>query len=212
VTILDATGDPPPRDALAAAERAVRAGEVVVVPTDTVYGVAVDPHRPAAVERLFALKRRPRDAPLAVLVDSPEQGLAWADLGRAHPRASDVLRAFWPGGLTAVLPRAAGIAVDLGDAGDTIGLRCPAHPVPRALAGRVGPLATTSANLRGMDTPATAAGVASQLELPAELVVLDAGRCAGTPSTVVDLCGAVPKLIREGAVPWAAVRRHLQLL
>ena len=207
--ILDATGVVPSPDALAAAELALRAGEVVVLPTDTVYGVAVDPRRPHAVDRLFALKRRPRDAPLAVLVERPQQGLEWADLARAHRRTADALRRFWPGGLTAVLPRAPGLDVDLGTAGDTIGIRCPAHPVPRALAGRIGPLAVTSANLRGAETPPTAAAVAAQLELDDRVVVLDGGPCTGAASTVVDFTGAEPSLVREGAVPWTAVHALL---
>ena len=193
----------PAGEGLDAAEAALRGGEVIVMPTDTVYGVAVDPRMPGAVDRLFALKRRPRDMPLAVLVASEEQAAACADLASAHPGARAALRRFWPGGLTLVLPRAVGFGVDLGAAPDTVGVRCPDHPVPRALASRVGPLATTSANLSGQETPATAGGVAAQLELPADVVVLDDGPCAGAPSTVVDLTGPEPRLLREGTVPWA---------
>lgn len=194
--LLPATGG-----GLAAAEDALRAGDVVVVPTDTVYGVAVEPTRPGAVDRLFALKRRPRDVPLAVLVAGRDQLAGLVD-GAGDPRVAALAEAFWPGGLTLVLRRRAGLALDLGAAGETVGVRCPDHPVPRALAERVGPLAATSANLHGMETPSTATGVAAQLELGPGIVVLDGGPCGGVASTVVELTGDEPRLLREGTVPW----------
>src|SRR5688572_904245 len=111
---------------------------------------------------------------------------------------------FWPGALTLVLPRDPDVVADLGDDEATIGLRSPDHEVARALCGRVGPLATTSANLHGQPTATTAAEV-EELFCPAVPVVLDDGTCAGSPSTVVDCTGEEPKLLREGRIPWSEI-------
>ena len=107
----------------------------------------------------------------------------------------------WPGALTIVVPRRPGLTADLGSDDATIGIRRPAHAVVRQLCQRVGPLAVTSANLHGGETPATAAGVA-ELFGAEVAVVVDGGVCAGAPSTVVDCTGPEPRLLREGAVAW----------
>jgi len=176
---------------------ALRAGEVVVVPTDTVYGIAVDPSQPAATDRLFAMKERPTDVALPVLAADAEEAFALAaDVPQV---ARDLAEAFWPGGLTIVVARRPGLGFDLGGADDaTIGLRVPDHDVPRALARAVGPIATTSANLHGQPTPETAVEVAAQLTGIA--VVLDGGRCAGSPSTVVVCTEGTARVVREGRV------------
>ncbi|HEY4633413.1 MAG TPA: L-threonylcarbamoyladenylate synthase [Candidatus Limnocylindrales bacterium] len=176
---------------------ALRAGEVVVVPTDTVYGIAVDPSRPGATDRLFAIKERPGDVAIPVLAADAEQAFALAS--DVPPVARALAAAFWPGGLTIVLPRRSGLGFDLGGPDDTtIGLRVPDHEVPRALARAVGPLATTSANLHGRPTPETAEEVAA--ELAGFAVVLDGGRCAGAPSTVVVCTGDELRVVREGRI------------
>jgi L-threonylcarbamoyladenylate synthase len=176
---------------------ALRAGEIVVVPTDTVYGIAVDPSRPGATDRLFAVKARPTDVPLPILAADADQAFSLA--ADVSPVARRLAEACWPGGLTIVLPRRAGLDFDLGGADDaTIGVRVPDHEVPRALARAVGPLATTSANLHGRPTPETAAGVAA--ELAGVAVVLDGGRCAGAPSTVVVCTGDDWRVVREGRI------------
>lgn len=187
---------------LQGAVRALLAGEVIVIPTDTVYGVAVDPAQPGATGRLFAAKRRPRGVALPVLVSGPEQlaGLVAA----VPPTAARLMERFWPGGLTIVLTRRPGLDLDLGGEEATIGVRCADHPVPAALCQAVGPLATTSANLHGQPTPATAAEVADELG-PSVRLVVDGGACVGAPSTVVDCTGAGVRLLREGRIPWAAV-------
>jgi tRNA threonylcarbamoyl adenosine modification protein (Sua5/YciO/YrdC/YwlC family) len=176
---------------------ALRAGQVVVVPTDTVYGIAVDPARPGATDRLFVIKERPTDVALPVLAADAEQAFSLAaDVPQV---ARDLADAFWPGGLTLVLRRRAGLGYDLGGPDDaTIGVRVPDHEVPRALAAAVGPLATTSANLHGRPTPETAAEVAA--ELTGVAVVLDGGRCAGVPSTVVVCTGGRPVVVRDGRI------------
>jgi L-threonylcarbamoyladenylate synthase len=182
---------------LDAAVAALRAGEIVVVPTDTVYGIAVDPSRPGATDRLFAVKARPTDVPLPILAADADQAFSLA--ADVSPVARRLAEACWPGGLTIVLPRRAGLDFDLGGADDaTIGVRVPDHEVPRALARAVGPLATTSANLHGRPTPETAAGVAA--ELAGVAVVLDGGRCAGAPSTVVVCTGNDWRVVREGRI------------
>lgn len=167
------------------------AGGTVVLPTDTVYGLAT---LPDGAGRLAELKGRPADMPVAVLVARVAD--AWALAADPRPAGAEVLAdELWPGPLTLVLP---------GRSGGTVGVRCPDHALVQALAARVGPLATTSANRHGRPTPATAAEAAAELLEPPELVV-DGGRCGGVPSTVVDLAGPEPVVRREGAVPASTV-------
>lgn len=196
---------PPPEDDVEQAVRALRAGEAIVVPTDTLYGLAALPTVPGAVDRLFSLKGRPADTPIAVLVAGIEQVEALADLSGAARRLAD---AFWPGPLTMVLPRRAGVDLPLGEPHATIGVRWPDHPVIAALAEAVGPLATTSANRTGEPTPATAGEAAASL-VGHVAVVLDGGACAGTASTVVDLTGPDLRVLREGAITESALRAAL---
>ncbi|HEX9681855.1 MAG TPA: L-threonylcarbamoyladenylate synthase [Acidimicrobiales bacterium] len=192
-------------DVIARTTSLLRAGKVVVVPTETVYGVAVDPFAAGATERLFELKGRDRTQPVAVLV---------ADLQRAEAlalfddRARRLAARFWPGPLTLVLGRDAGLAVDLGVGADTIGLRCPGHPVVRMLVERVGPLATTSANRTGEPTPLTASEV-DEVFRDGVALVLDAGRCGAAPSTVVDLTGDDVHVIRSGIISEAEIHEAL---
>ncbi|HVF14510.1 MAG TPA: L-threonylcarbamoyladenylate synthase [Acidimicrobiales bacterium] len=198
--IVPVWGDPPAPDALERAVDVLTRGLPIALPTDTVYGLAADPFRPGATDRLFELKRRPRNVNLPVLVSDTDQALS---LATAVPATATALMArFWPGALTVVLPARAGLAADLGDDDATIGVRCPAHPVPLALCAAVGPLATTSANRHGEDTITTAEEVAAAFG-DALVVVLDGGTCTGSPSTVVDCTGLEPKLLREGRVPWS---------
>ena len=193
----------PADSGLDAATDALAAGRPVVLPTDTVYGVAVEPTRPGATNRLFAVKERPRTAALPLLVASLDQALELS--GDLPPTAVALADAFWPGGLTLVVPRRAGLDLDLGGEDDaTVGLRQPDHPVPVALAERVGPLAATSANLHGRPTPSTADEVAEELGEAVELV-LDGGPCAGAPSTVVACTRGGVTVLREGRVPTAEV-------
>jgi tRNA threonylcarbamoyl adenosine modification protein (Sua5/YciO/YrdC/YwlC family) len=199
MAILDASGDPVPGAALRAAAQAVAEGLIVGIPTDTVYGLAVDPFAPGAADRLFAAKRRPRDVELPVLVATVAQAL---DLATAVPScASALMERFWPGPLTVVIPRRPGLAADLGSDEATIGIRCPNHPVPLALCAAAGPLATTSANLHG-DPPSHTAEAVDETFGDAVAVVLDGGPATGMPSTVVDCTGVEPRLLREGRVAW----------
>src|SRR3954447_489083 len=145
--ILSAVGDPPPATALLAAVRSLAQGLPVGIPTDTVYGLAVDPFRPGATDRIFAAKRRPRDVSLPLLVSGVEQALS---VSTAVPGlALELMERYWPGPLTIVIPARPGMGADLGEDELTVGVRRPDHPVPEALCAAAGPLATTSANRHG---------------------------------------------------------------
>lgn len=191
-----------PADDIEPAAKALAAGQVVAIPTDTVYGLAVDAFHTGGADRLFALKRRPRHVELPVLVANREQALAMAT--GVPGLAERLMDRFWPGALTLVLPRNPDLVADLGSDEATIGVRCPDHDLPRALCRRVGPLATTSANLHGEPTATTAQQVDETFGSALPLV-LDGGTCAGSPSTVVDCTGLEPKLLREGRIPWEDV-------
>jgi len=202
VTVASLAQQSPDADGFTAAVEALRSGSVVAVPTDTVYGLAVVPFLPDAVERLFSVKERPRDVPLPVLVSNRVQVEAVAQLAGA----AELLAArYWPGPLTLVVPRATGFSVDLGgppSAGMTVGLRWPRHPMVERLCRELGPLAVTSANRHGSPPSATARQVVESFSGADELaVVLDGGTCAGSPSTVVECRGVVTRCLREGSIP-----------
>ena len=200
--ILAAHGDPPPAEAIKAAAEALREGDIIGLPTDTVYGLAADPWHTGASDRLFLVKRRPRNVELPVLVADEEQALS---LAMSVPdSARRLMTAFWPGALTIVLPRRVEVDADLGEEDETIGVRCPAHPVPLALCREVGPIATTSANRHGEPPITSVDGFGDGL--PGVALILDAGVCDGQPSTVVDSTGEVPKLLRAGCVDWDLIR------
>ncbi len=198
-------------DGDAAREEAVellRAGRIVAIPTDTVYGIAADLALPDAIERLFAAKRRPPEKAVAVLLADAAQ--AWA-LGVASPAAAALAERFWPGGLTLVLPVQPGARLPtvLAAGTPTIGVRVPDHPAPRALAAVLGPLPTTSANLSGQPDARDASDVAIALGDAIALVV-DGGPIRGGPgSTVVDCTGDRPTILRSGAIPPHAIAEAL---
>ena len=197
--------------ALHRAASALADGDVVAVPTDTVYGLAVDPSQPEAVARLFALKGRPDDVPLPILVAGQDQVAMVA--GGLEPAAAQLAARFWPGPLTLVVPRRSGFTVDLGGppaARQTVGVRRPDHPVVVALCELLGPLAVTSANLHGAP-PATTADevVAAFAGVDQPAVVIDGGTCDGVPSTVVECRGPASRCLREGALAWSVLHGPL---
>ena len=205
--VIDAHGDPPPEQAIESGVAALRSGDIIGVPTDTVYGLAADPWHSGASDRLFLVKGRPRNVELAVFVSGAEQA---RELTTGLPEAAEkLMAAFWPGALTIVVPRRPDVNADLGDDDATIGLRCPAHPVPLALCREFGPYATTSANRHGA-APLSEASAFSD-ELVGVELVLDAGTCAGPPSTVVDATGEVLKLLRAGRIEWARIAADVGL-
>jgi len=186
---------------------ALRAGELVVCPTDTVYGVAADAFNVAATGAIFRIKDRPRALPLPVLVSRPRQ--AWAVSSEVPSGASELAAAFWPGALTMILPQGTDLDWDLGDARGSIALRIPNHPVLLELLERVGPVAATSANRTGEPTPPTVSEIETMFG--AEVAVyLDGGPASGDAgSTIVDLSKGDPTLIREGPITSAELERVL---
>jgi L-threonylcarbamoyladenylate synthase len=205
--LLATAADDPEGAVVAEAAAALEAGEVVGIPTDTVYGLAVDPWRPGASARVFAIKHRPRHIVLPVLVGGEDQALGLATAVGAAARR--LMAAWWPGPLTIVVRRRPGLGIDLGAETETIGLRCAAHAVPRALTALVGPLATTSANEHGQPPVTAASQLAATLSGVA--LVIDTGDCVGAPSTVVDCTHDAPRLLRAGAVSWPQILATLDL-
>ena len=203
---VSARGDPPPATAIAMAVDALSGGDIIGMPTDTVYGLAADPFHTGAADRLFRLKGRPRHVELPVLVASEEQALSLCTA--VPPEARRLMERYWPGPLTLVLPRRPDLDADLGEEDVTIGIRCPAHPVPLAICAEVGPIATTSANRHGEPVITTAEGVAKAFG-PEIALVLDGGNCDQLPSSVVDCTGGAPKVLREGRVSIAEILAFL---
>lgn len=196
--------DPDARQAgLAAAASAVRAGKLVVLPTDTVYGIGADAFASAAVRALLAAKHRGPDMPVPVLVGS------WSTIDglvtSVPPTARSLIEAFWPGGLSLVLPHAPSLAWDLGATKGTVMLRMPLHPVALELLREVGPMAVSSANISGRRPAGTAAEAIAQFG-DTVAVYLDGGT-SGDPvaSTIVDLTASAPRVLREGAVSLEAI-------
>jgi L-threonylcarbamoyladenylate synthase len=191
-----------------AAVGVLRAGGVVALPTDTVYGIAVALGTPGGVERLFQVKQRPPDKGIMLLLDDAAQAATIGVMGAAAAALAD---AFWPGGLTVIVPRRPEVPLPAALTGGapTIGLRVPDHDAPRALARGVGPLPTTSANVSGLPEARDAAGILDQLGDGVDLI-LDGGPAHGGPaSTVVDCTGARPVILREGAIPTSRLARVL---
>ena len=176
------TGGPAELVELAAAE--LRAGRAVIIPTDTVYGLAALPEN---VDLLFELKQRPADKAVAILVARPADAERFFD---PRPATRRLMEACWPGALTIVQ--------------DGTGVRCPDHALVQALAAAVGPIATTSANLSGQPTPHTAAEAAAAF--PAVQLAIDGGRLQAPASTVVEVTETGLTVIREGAVSANALR------
>ncbi len=206
-TVYDCA-DPDSRAAgLAAATSALRSGRLVVVPTDTVYGLAADAFDSAAVASLLTAKGRGRDMPVPVLVGSWNtiDGLVFS----VRPQARDLIRAFWPGGLSIVVQQAPSLAWDLGDARGTVMLRMPLHPVALELLQEVGPLAVSSANTSGRPAAENVTQARDQLGSLVG-VYLDGGPAQhATASTIVDLTGDQPRILRAGAVATEAVAEVL---
>ena len=186
-------------EGLDAAAGAVRRGDLVVLPTDTVYGVGADAFAPGAVGRLLEAKGRGRDMPVPVLVGSPRtlDGIA-AGLSEV---ARALVEAFWPGGLTLVCRAQPSLQWDLGETRGTVAVRMPLHPVAIELLTQTGPMAVSSANRSGMPPAVTADEAIDQLGETVS-VYLDGGPAgAPVPSTIVDVTAAVPRLLRAGAIP-----------
>ncbi|MEU9161727.1 L-threonylcarbamoyladenylate synthase [Streptomyces sp. NPDC060020] len=180
------------------AASAVRRGELVVLPTDTLYGIGADAFSPEAVHDLLAAKGRGRGMPTPVLIGSPNtlHGLV-TDFSE---QAWELVDAFWPGALTLVAKHQPSLAWDLGDTGGTVAVRMPLHPVAIELLTEVGPMAVSSANLSGQPAPEDC-DAAREMLGDSVSVYLDGGPTPGIqPSSIVDVTGKVPVLLREGAL------------
>lgn len=194
--VFDTTTDA--EAALAAAEAAVKAGRPIVLPTDTVYGIAADAFSGDAVQGLLDAKQRGRDMPPPVLV--AEVAMVRALASSVDDRVMALGKALWPGALTLVLRAHDSLRLDLGDRSDTIAVRVPDHEFTRELLRRTGPLAVSSANVSGRDAALTIADAVDQLG-GAVAVFLDAGTMSGpVPSTIVDLASPTPRVLREGRI------------
>ena len=197
--------DPDARAAgLDAAATAISSGELVLLPTDTVYGVAADPFTPDAVTRLLAAKNRGRTMPVPVLIG--EASTLAGLVVNLPPAAHDLAQAFWPGGVTLVLEHAPSLAWDLGDAEGTVAVRLPDDDVARDLLRRTGPLAVSSANRSGRPAATTAAEAQYQLGEHAAVVLDGGSRTGSAASTIVDCTGPVPRVLRVGALPVERLR------
>jgi L-threonylcarbamoyladenylate synthase len=194
---------------IAKAAQVIRQGRLVAIPTETVYGLAADAGHDAAVAAIFTAKDRPSFNPLIVHV--PNATIA-ERFGRLDAPAARLAQRFWPGALTLVVPRRrhARLSLLVSAGLDTVALRVPAHPVAQSLLRLCGrPLAAPSANRSGRISPTTAAHVAESLGGAVELI-LDGGPCAiGLESTVVDMTGTAPRLLRPGGVPLEQIEAEL---
>ena len=198
------------------ARAAIGKGELVVIPTDTVYGVAADAFNPAAVERLLAAKGRERTAPPPVLIASAETLDALAESVPDEVRA--LVAEFWPGGLTVILPARDSLAWDLGETRGTVALRVPSNRVALELLAETGPLAVSSANLTGQPAAMTAAEAEAMLGESVDVYLDDGpagasyeGFAPGTGSTIVDATALVRptgklRILRSGVISDAAIR------
>jgi L-threonylcarbamoyladenylate synthase len=174
-------------------------GGVVAFPTDTIYGLGCSIYHTKAVERIFIIKERPRHMALPILLANTGQIKDVA--AEVPPIAWQLAERFLPGGLTLVLKKSASVPDVVTVGGDTVAVRIPSHPVPVALIEGTGaPLVGTSANISGMPNPLTAEDVRSQLGDKVDLIIDGGGSPGGIESTVVDVTGKFPRILREGAI------------
>jgi L-threonylcarbamoyladenylate synthase len=201
--VSDTQNEMGPADLVRAIQH-LKDGGVVAIPTDTLYGLAADVFNPTALDRVFAVKGRPKDLALPVLVNS------WEKLGKVAknvpPQAKSLADRFWPGGLTLILEKAPGVPDRLTAGGPTIAIRMPDHPVPiKLINGLGGPITGTSANISGGPDLLTLAELTDQMTEQVDHIVQLGPEPKGTASTVIDITSGEPKLLRQGAIPFDAV-------
>jgi len=205
--VIDCTTEEGQAKGIEAAAEAVRRGELVVLPTDTVYGVGADAFAPDAVTAILAAKGRGREMPPPVLIPSPQTVDGLATNVPAYAR--DLIEAFWPGPLTLVLLAQSSLMWDLGETNGTVALRMPQDDTALKLLKEVGPMAVTSANVSGQAPAQSIATAAAQLG-SAVSVYLDAGPCdSALPSTILDCTGETPVILRAGALSVGRVQEVL---
>ncbi len=199
VALFFECGDPDVRvDAIETAAHSVSSGELVVLPTDTVYGLGADAFDSVAVRDLLQAKGRGRDFPVPVLVGS------WTSIDGlvnvVDNRTRDLIEAFWPGGLTIVVRYAPSLTWDLGDSRGTVAIRMPLHPVAIELLEQTGPMAVSSANRHGAPPAQTAIEARAQLGDDVAVYLEDGQVSGGVASTIVDVTGSAPQVLRTGAI------------
>lgn len=202
--------DPETRElGLEATLNAVKGGRLVVMPTDTVYGIGCDAFNNDAVARLLSAKNRGPDMPLGVLVGSWD---TIAGLVAEYPdTARTLVEAFWPGSLSIIIKQAPSLPWNLGDTRGTVMLRMPLQPIAIDLLSKTGPMAVSSANISGQPPATTAQEAKAQLGDKVN-TYLDAGPASiGVPSTIVDLSSGAPKVVREGAIPVQRIAEVLEV-
>jgi len=211
VTQRFATADPTEREAgIANAALAVQRGQLVVLPTDTVYGVGADAFSPAAVRRLLEAKGRGRDMPPPVLVSAPTTLDALAVGVPAYARA--LVEQLWPGPLTVVCRQQPSLQWDLGDTRGTVAVRMPDHEVALELLARTGPLAVSSANKSGMPAATDADAADDMLGDSVEVLLDGGGSPGGEASTIVDVTGETGRVLRLGAISLARLNEVVEPL
>jgi L-threonylcarbamoyladenylate synthase len=211
MSVLYDCADAQQREAgIVAAVTAAQHGNLVVLPTDTVYGIGADAFTPSAVSTLLAAKGRGRNLPPPVLVGSVRAASALTEsLG---PYGQDLIDEFWPGALTLVFRASPSLKWDLGDTFGTVAVRMPLHPIALELLRRTGPMAVSSANTHARPAATTAAEAQAQLGEGVS-VYLDGGPCAdNVPSTIIDLTGTVPRVLRAGVVTTDQLRKVVPLI
>ena len=182
----------------------LRKGGVVAIPTDTLYGLAADAFDAEAIERVFRIKERPEGMALPVLL--ADSGQLSSVVSNVPQSAENLAEAFWPGPLTLVLRRADELPARLTAGGPTVAVRVPAHPVPCELARLLGhPITGTSANISGAPDAQSLDELRSQIGGRVDCLITAGPAPAGTASTIVDLSGETPRLVREGVIPFAEI-------
>ena len=191
----------PPRVELERGVQALRDGGVVAFPTDTLYGLGADVLNTAALQKVFDIKERPAGLALPVLIDSLEQFETVA--AEVTPVAKALTGKYWPGPLTLIVSKAERVPDLLTAGASTVAVRVPDHPIPRALARMFGgPITGTSANRSGEDDLKSVEQLKTQLGPKVDYVVAAGPAPVGTASTIIDITGDIPKLIRQGVVPF----------
>ena len=181
----------------------IKSGGIISFPTDTVYGIGVSAFNKDAIEKIYQVKRRPKEKAIPILIGDQ------TELIKITPppgeRVQKILAAFWPGALTLILPLLAELPANLSNTG-TIGVRVPDHNLTRELLRLAGPLAATSANLSGQESALSAEEVYQNLGGKLDLI-LDGGKAPGSvASTVLDCTGEQPAVLREGPIPWKQIK------
>jgi L-threonylcarbamoyladenylate synthase len=198
----------PRADRLSEAVRTLGDGGIVALPTETVYGLAADPFNVDALLRLNRTKRKRDDSPFLLLLSGPSQVAVVA--GPLPQQFHQLVESFWPGPLTVVVPSAPDLPAEVGGGQGTVAVRVPGMVLPRRIAAQLGrPITGVSANLHGQQPCRTAAEVASTFGNDVEMILDGGPTPGGVPSTIIDLTGARPKLLRAGLVPRASLEPFL---